>query len=180
MAYGSMGYKHLFDGHGSCDEPRWRVCREPEERRRQAAAFVPHCSQEVVWVRKRLNPKIDPRFDVPATRFKVVVPDHRMVPGPPTDSAWIPPLDVPAGLYGARPVAEETAHYESQQNTRCEQLTTLRQMLPSRGIPNSVRPPKWTVNPSEPPAMVGHRQTHFPFLHCQMTAYEIVIKIKIL
>ena len=63
----------------------------------------------------------------------------------------------------------ETAMFVSQHHTRCEQWSTLREMLPSRGRSEPHHQPNWGTGRAVPPSLVGTRASRFPVYDSQMT-----------
>ena len=59
--------------------------------------------------------------------------------------------------------------FVSQHHTRCEQWSTLREMLPSRGRSEPHHQPNWGTGRAVPPSLVGTRASRFPVYDSQMT-----------
>jgi len=64
---------------------------------------------------------------------------------------------------------QEKAMYVSQHHTRCEQWSTLREMLPSRGRAEPMKQPNWGTSSGVPPSLVGTRASRFPVYDSEMT-----------
>lgn len=121
--------------------------------------------QNIVWVTKRYNP-IDLRVAAPVPRHKPLSLDVKDLQKP--DKHWIPQSTVipTSGHYRDR--AEQFV-CRSTPSTRCEEWSTLRQMLPSRGRPEKVYPDNWGTGLAPPPCMSSRYQTHFPHVNSPMT-----------
>ena len=63
----------------------------------------------------------------------------------------------------------EKAIYVSQHHTRCEQWSTLREMLPSRGRAEPAKQPNWGTGRAVPPSLVGTRASRYPVYDSEMT-----------
>lgn len=122
------------------------------------------CSDEVVWARRRID-HIDPRFDAPVARYKVILPDYRKLPAP--CGAWIRPPEYQQSQFW-RPDDQNT--FVTQRNSRCEDWSTLRQMLPTRGYYKASVPPKWGIEAGRPPSPTDEPQTKFPQIRSTMSA----------
>ena len=107
--------------------------------------------EETVWVVMRYTPQ-DLRATAPVPRYKPLTPSTTSLPQP--AKHWIPAKQSPPANFTRD--AEETNMYRSTPSTRCEEWSTLRQMLPSHGPGVCLRPPSWGVSPSiGPPRPVG-------------------------
>ncbi len=119
-------------------------------------------SNETVWVTKRYIPT-DLRVNAPVPRHKLLAPDVKQLPRP--ADHWIPPRLEPRTSSGKR----ESTIYSSQPSTRCEEWSTLRQMLPSAGRPMRIRPPNWGTGAAQPPMLNNDIQRRFPHINSPMT-----------
>jgi len=73
------------------------------------------------------------------------------------------------GGYGACCREAEKAIFVSQHHTRCEQWSTLREMLPSRGRAEPQKQPNWGTGRGVAPSLVGTRASRFPVYDSEMT-----------
>ena len=129
------------------------------------------CSDEVVWVQRRINLQ-DPRFNAPVGRYKVILPDYRKLPAP--CGAWIRTPEYQQSQFW-RPEDQNTL--VTQKNSRCEDWSTLRQMLPSRGYYKASVPPKWGIEAGRPPIPTDEPQTRFPQIRSTMSAFTDVAQV---
>ena len=74
---------------------------------------------------------------------------------------------MPRLYYTCRP--QEKAIYVSQHHTRCEQWSTLREMLPSQGRAEPKKQPNWGTGRGVPSSLVGTRTSRFPVYDSEMT-----------
>lgn len=150
MAAGCIGAFGTYKYTGSRYRP------EPE---------LPELSiDETVWVTKRYIPT-DLRMWAPVPRHKLIAQDVKQLPAP--DEHWIPPKSATPWNFSRE--HEETRKFVSTPSTRCEEWSTLRQMLPSRGSSGRVRPPNWGTGYSQPPYMTQLSQRSFPHINSPMT-----------
>ena len=119
---------------------------------------------DVVWVNKRYIP-IDLRSTAPVARLKFINPSTF----PPVPTAWKQPVQ-PAIQYFSRQ-KEESQFYPFSPSTRCEEWSTLRQMLPSRGRPLKQLPPRWGCNQTTPIDFVANKEKRYPKINSPMTKY---------
>jgi len=126
---------------------------------------LPANENGTVWVTKRYIPT-DLRVTAPVPRHKLTAPNVKDLPTPPAH--WIPPREVSLGNHTRK--REETI-YRSQPSTRCEEWSTLREMLPSCGRPIPCQPPNWGAGHAKPPANTSELQCRFPHLNSPMTRY---------
>lgn len=119
-------------------------------------------SPDTVWVNKRYIPT-DLRSTAPVARHKLIAP--RCLP--PSKKEWIPIGE--ASVRDFSRAREETDIHASSPSTRCEEWSTLRQLLPSRGRSLTHSPPNWGTGAAYPPDMLGRKQTRFPHLNSPMT-----------
>ena len=123
------------------------------------------CNESTVWITKRYVPT-DLRVLAPVPRHKPLSPDVKDLPVP--EKHWIPQSRVnpTKGHYRDRP---EEYMFPPSPSTRCEEWSTLRQMLPSRGRPYKVYPANWGTGLASPPKMSSQPQTYFPHINSPMT-----------
>ena len=143
----------------------------------QAYMPVQTTSNEVVWVTKRYCPT-DERVLAPVSRHKVMPRSASELPCP--EAHWIKPLDNVSPLATDRSREERLTrggneYFVSQPSTRCEEWSTLRQMLPSRGNYTSYRPENWGSGVGIPAARSAQVKKHFPHLNSPMTRSVIIM-----
>ncbi len=122
------------------------------------------CSADTVWVNKRYIPT-DLRSTAPVPRHKLMAP--KALPG--AEPHW-----VPLGESSLRDISranEESGICVSAPSTRCEEWSTLRQLLPSKGRPITFGPPNWGTGSALPPIMIRQKQTRYPHINSPMTRY---------
>lgn len=133
---------------------------DPESHKQDDAGV----SDQTVWVNKRYIPT-DLRSTAPVPRRKLLA------------SARLPRVErdwVPLGEASCRQISratEERQLYVSQPSTRSEDWSTLRQILPSKGLPLRASPPNWGTGNAYAPPMLGVRQRRFPHINSPMTRY---------
>ncbi|CAH1242922.1 uncharacterized protein LOC118432492 [Branchiostoma floridae] len=123
---------------------------------------------KTVWVTRAYDPNDLRSKSVPS----MPVPRHKplqldRLPGAPP--YWVQPSEV--SLRKVTRATEETAPYVSTTSTRCEEWSTLRQMLPSRGRPLRNGPPDWGTAMADPPNMTSSQQRRFPIINSSMTRF---------
>lgn len=128
----------------------------------KTAAQIQPRVNDVVWVNKRHDPQ-DLRSNAPVQRSKFIC-------GPP---------DMAVGQHWRRETQpalktfsrhmEEEKWYPSNQATRCEEWSTLRQILPSKGVPGRVICPRWGTGLSGQPSFQPKIETCFPHINSPMT-----------
>ena len=123
---------------------------------------------EVVWVRRTYNP-IEPRrtTPVPVPRHKFIYPQPEKLPDVPDE--WrrhvIPPI------YSYSRQDEEKSGFTPSPATRCEAWSTLRQILPSRGIVEKRIPPRWGTGHAQPQNFIDPKMNRYPHFNSPMTRY---------
>lgn len=143
-------------------------CRHDDAHRVRGDPYDPVCcSDEIVWVQRRIDP-IDPRFTAPVGRYRVLLPDYRTIPAP-EDPAWHRAPEYQQSQFW-RPW--EKTSYVTQRNSRSEEWSTLRQMLPSRGYFKPSRLTKWGIEAGRPPSPTDEPQLRFPQIRSPMSKYE--------
>ena len=131
------------------------------EEKRRAQGGGP--DDETVWVTRRYNPQ-DLRVLAPVPRHKLIVPKVR--PLPLAEQHWIPVTDPPLRSFQRD---REPVMFASYASTRCEDWSTLRQMLPSRGSAHKVRPPSWGMGQGLPPNIFPLSAGRLPHFNSPMT-----------
>ena len=135
--------------------------KEREARKNQMNPADP----EVVWVRKRYDPT-DLRFTVPTPRYKLVVPPEL----PPVDKHWVPKaMDPPLRCLDRDLKRDGIYIFPSSPCTRSEEWSTLRQILPSRGIHVKVSPPNWGTGSGHTPYYTARLKRRYPSVTSPMT-----------
>lgn len=125
---------------------------------------------DVTWVTKRLdinNPQTLSHH-MPVTRYKLLTSPQFINWRPQPDAKWYsqpPKFEGWTTDSGSR----TERHFTTQPNTRCEEWSTLRQMLPSRGRAVRLTTPEWGIAPERPPAMTDEPQRTFPKINSCMT-----------
>lgn len=121
---------------------------------------------DVVWVNKRHDPQ-DLRSNAPVQRSKFLCdtsPVDRTVP-----EHWRRETQPALKTFSRH--LEEEKWYPSSQATRCEEWSTLRQILPSKGLPYRSICPRWGTEMSLPLKFRFQHQRHFPHINSPMTRY---------
>lgn len=121
---------------------------------------------DVVWVTKRYIPS-DLRVSAPVQRHKPMAVSVRSLPRP--EKHWVPTSEASLRAYQKENSKPMTYRFVSQPSTRCEEWSTLRQMLPSGGWPCSLRPPNWGTGYGPPPKTADKLQRRFPHINSPMT-----------
>lgn len=116
---------------------------------------------ETVWITKRYAPT-DLRLSAPVPRHKLLAPRQLPVP----ERHWMPAGDPPLRSF-ERTISAQI--YRSHQSTRCEDYSTLRQMLPSEGSIRRINPPDWGTSFSLPPLPIGPPPKRHPLVNSPMT-----------
>jgi hypothetical protein len=120
---------------------------------------------ELVWVNRWYNPD-DNRNTTPAQRHKFL---SQPQPDMMDQSHWIQAPSTPINTFTRS--SEEKYIYQRGPRSRCEQWSTLRQMLPSKGHEWPANPPKWGNNYSIPPPLSARRPSRYPHINSPMTNY---------
>ena len=124
---------------------------------------------EVLWVIQSYHPR-DTRHNVPVSRRKFLFE----YPPKKLEKSFHPPekntLQPKAGKEYATPFIP------TFQNTRCEEWSTLRAMLPSRGLPIRKRESNWATAAREPPVMSSKKLSYFPRINNPMTTFVDITK----
>ncbi|XP_069118389.1 uncharacterized protein [Argopecten irradians] len=155
MTAHSMGafgaYKYAYS--------RYLKEREDKEKERKELEEGP----ETVWVTKRYIPT-DLRVTAPVPRHKLLAPKEL----PPAEKHWVPTIEPPLRSFDRGP---EAAIFKSHPSTRCEEYSTLKQMIPSSGSLIRVAPPNWGTAGGVPimHSLVPARR--YPMINSPMTKY---------
>ncbi|WAR20532.1 hypothetical protein MAR_002370 [Mya arenaria] len=158
MAAVSMG------AFGAYKQAYSKYLKELEERERELAENGEDAPEvETVWVTKRYTP-LDMRSSAPVPRHKLLAP--RQLPA--AERHWIPSMDPPLRSFER---SRSDFFYKSHPATRCEDYSTLRQMLPSRGSIGKLNPPNWGTHLSLPPLISENAPRRFPLVNSPMTRY---------
>ena len=150
---GSFGaYKHAYS----------KYKQELEAREQEFMKNEPHIPEpQTVWVTKRYIPT-DLRVTAPVPRHKLFAPKSL----PQADYHWIPRMDPPLRSFERSP---ERAIFASHPSSRCEEYSTLRQMLPSSGSSWKRSPPNWGTSYGDPPSLIDKPPKRFPIINSPMT-----------
>ena len=129
------------------------------------SAKIP-CSQhnELVWVNHWYTPD-DLRSSAPAQRHKFLAQPQLNLSTLPTH--WVRQNEAPLQLFSRS--REERRIQSSHPSSHCEEWSTLRQMLPSKGHCNRHLPPKWGTGPSSPSTWGQRVPKRFPVINSPMT-----------
>ena len=119
---------------------------------------------EVVWVNRWYTPK-DLRSSAPVQRHKFLTQPQPVLSKLP--SHWVPLSEAPLTSFSR--ASEEQHVYSTAPSSRCEQWSTLRQMLPSKGHCGHSLPPKWGTDSSPSSRWSRHRPKRFPHINSPMT-----------
>lgn len=120
----------------------------------------------LVWVNRWYTPD-DLRAVAPVQRHKFLAQPQSSRASLP--SHWVPPSEAPLKSFSR--AADETDVYSSAPSSRCEQWSTLRQMLPSNGHCMRHIPPKWGTGCTSPPSRAQRTPRRFPHINSPMTKY---------
>lgn len=66
---------------------------------------------------------------------------------------------------------EEKHMYPSMRPIRCEEWSTLREMLPSSGRPRKIEPENWGTAITDPPVNINKTSTRNPMINSSMSRY---------
>lgn len=119
---------------------------------------------DLVWVNRWYTPE-DLRSSAPAQRHKFLAqrqPSLSILP-----AHWVPLSESPLRSFSR---SHEERHIQtSHPSSRCEEWSTLRQMLPSKGHCRRHLPPKWGTGASTPPSWGRKLPKRFPAINSPMT-----------
>lgn len=118
----------------------------------------------VVWVNKRHDPQ-DLRSNAPVQRSKFICgpPDMHME----VAQHWRRETQPSLKTFSRH--LEEEKWYPSSQATRCQEWSTLRQILPSKGIQHREICPRWGTGMPLSPTFRPSNQKDFPHINSPMT-----------
>lgn len=134
---------------------------------RNVATINPQ-SNDVVWVNRRYTPT-DLRTTTPVQRWKFVVTSTRPKISSEIPDAWKYHVEPPSELFARD--KEEMRLMPYSHATRCEEWSTLRQVLPSRGQINRLAAPRWGTGSSSTVQFTRETATRFPHINSPMTRY---------
>jgi hypothetical protein len=123
-------------------------------------------NSEVVWVNKRYCP-LDMRSSAPVPRSKFLLEQRTSEEISAIPTHW--KKDVEPSLKTFSRHLEEEQWYPSSQATRCQEWSTLRQILPSRGIPDRLIAPRWGTNITNNMNFQPSTERKFPHINSPMT-----------
>lgn len=132
-----------------------------------SAKFPRNRQNDLVWVNRWYTPE-DLRGSAPAQRHKFLSQPH------PSLSA-IPAHWVPLNNSDETPLKSFSRSHEERRiqtthpSSRCEEWSTLRQMLPSKGHCGRHLPSKWGTGTSTPPTWTNRTPRRFPVINSPMT-----------
>uniref|UniRef100_A0A1I8HLM1 Ribosome biogenesis protein NOP53 n=1 Tax=Macrostomum lignano TaxID=282301 RepID=A0A1I8HLM1_9PLAT len=123
---------------------------------------------QLVWLKQSVD-HVEPRPVRPASRHKLLVLRSPARPQPEWLLGWqpepLPPTDRCLPAADGNPL-----RLLSHPSTRCEDWSTLRQLLPSRGRPLAAAWDQPGGNPA-PPVASGRPATSFPRMRSEMTSF---------
>ena len=126
------------------------------------SARIPKATHnDLVWVNRWYTPE-DLRSSTPVQRHKFLTQHLPNLP-----SHWVPLSEAPLKSFSR--ATEEKHIHVSAQSSRCEQWSTLRQMLPSKGHCVHHQPPKWGTGVSTPPSWSIKKPRRSPHFNSPMT-----------
>jgi len=120
---------------------------------------------ETVWISKPYDP-LDERDSAPVPRHKVI--DTPKAPGE-LASEWTPSKEQSLRDISRR--KEETNIYSSLRTTRCEEWSTLRETLPSRGSARRIEHPRWGTGLGGAPLCTVAPPKRNPMITSAMSRY---------
>eukprot|EP00116_Pleurobrachia_bachei_P012556 sb/3472818/ len=119
---------------------------------------------ETEWTLKRyVGLPVDCRLSAPVPRTKI---NSSQGAGLEVGDHWLGPLEDNPRKFSR--TVEEPLMYSNKPASRCEEWSTLRAMLPSRGVIRQQKPPKWGVGHALPP-IIGDDKTTYSFYNSPMT-----------
>ena len=121
---------------------------------------------QLVWANRWYTPD-DLRTIAPVQRHKFLAQLQPSLSSLPLH--WVPLSEAPLKSFSR--ASEEMCIHASAPSSRCEQWSTLRQMLPSKGHCVCHIPPKWGTNFAKPPTCSRKKLTHLPHINSPMTKY---------
>ena len=121
-------------------------------------------NNEVIWVHKRYDPQ-DLRSNAPVQRSKFLC-DTAEVDGT-VPEHWRRETQPALKTFSRH--LEEEKWYSSSPATRCEEWSTLRQILPSKGVPSRTACPRWGTGAAKVSEFKFRNKKHFPHINSPMT-----------
>ena len=131
-----------------------------------SAKFPRNRHNDLVWVNRWYTPE-DLRSSAPTQRHKFLAQPQPVLNSLPIH--WVPLSETPLKSFSR---ASEEKHLQvSDPSSRCEQWSTLRQMLPSRGHCEGAhsKPPKWGTGSSQSPPWSLRKPKRYPHINSPMT-----------
>lgn len=125
---------------------------------------------QLVWANRWYTPE-DLRAIAPVQRHKFLAQPQPCLSSLPPH--WVPLSEAPLKSFSR--ATEETKVYASAPSSRCEQWSTLRQMLPSKGHCVRHTPPKWGTGFATPPSWSRRTPRRSPHINSPMTKYVFTI-----
>ena len=157
----------------STDPPKWVAKRGFGGFTRQnPSTLMPKSKKSLVWTNSLST--ADPRHTKPSQARKFVNTSSTPMPASAVPSYWLPVNQAsqePSREAQEKPSreAQEKKIFLSCRATRCEDWSTLRQMLPSRGYHKGCQPPKWGTSPAITPTFHVSRPMRYPKINSLMT-----------
>ena len=127
--------------------------------------------RQLVWANRWYTPE-DLRAIAPVQRHKFLAQHLPDLPSLPDH--WVPPAEPPLKAF-SRAGEEEGVCTSSSPSSRCEEWSTLRQMLPSSGHCVRHIPPKWGTGVTTPPSWCQRKPRRLPHINSPMTKYKVYL-----
>ena len=121
-------------------------------------------NNELVWANRWYTPEVL-RSSAPVQRHKFLAQPNPSLSSFP--SHWVPLCEAPLKSFSR--AKEERQINTSAPSSRCEQWSTLRQMLPSKGHCMRHKPPKWGNGISTSPDWREEKPQRFTKINSPMT-----------
>lgn len=125
---------------------------------------------QLVWANRWYTPE-DLRAIAPVQRHKFLAQPQPCLSSLPPH--WVPLSEAPLKSFSR--AIEEKNVYASAPSSRCEQWSTLRQMLPSKGHCVRHNPPKWGTGFATPPSWSRGTPRRLPHINSPMTKYMFTL-----
>ena len=119
---------------------------------------------QLVWVNRWYTPD-NLRATAPVQRHKFLAQPQPSLSSVPEH--WVPPSEAPLKSFSR--AEEESGVFASAHSSRCEEWSTLRQMLPSQGHCVCHSPPKWGTGFAAPPSWSHRKPRRLPHINSPMT-----------
>ncbi|BFZ12474.1 hypothetical protein BsWGS_15513 [Bradybaena similaris] len=125
----------------------------------------PDQETEIVWISSRLpqGPKPVPRFKHRLPKLLEPLQEH--------DKHWLPVSDPALASFLRATSKGPRLFYRSHPATRCEQWSTLMQMVPSHGFTNKDKPKRWGIASSAPQSSLATVPERLPLVNSCMTTF---------